>query len=128
MPQSDVDALKWASLAANHGHVLAQYNLGIMYASGRGAPQDEVEATKWYRLAAEQGYVLAQSSLGLRYSNGQGVPKDPVQALKWLTIAVARGDSRAVNDLEAIKQSMAPLQIVEARKLAKEWKPSAPQQ
>ena len=34
----------------------AQFNLGVMYAEGRGVPQDDAEAARWYRLAAEQGY------------------------------------------------------------------------
>ena len=33
----------------------AQFNLGVMYANGRGVLKDEAEAVRWYRLAAEQG-------------------------------------------------------------------------
>ena len=110
--------------AAAQGHVLARYNLGNMYANGRGVSRDDAEAAKWYLLAAEQGYVLAQSTLALKYINGQGVPQDLVQALKWLSVAVILGDARAANDRDALAKSMTPGQVAEATKLAREWKPT----
>ena len=36
---------------AEQGIAFAQYNLGVMYANGRGVPQNDAEAVKWYRLA-----------------------------------------------------------------------------
>jgi TPR repeat protein len=45
--------------AANRGSC---YNLGLMYASGRGAPVDLVEAYKWMHLAAEDGLPEAISA------------------------------------------------------------------
>jgi hypothetical protein len=105
--------------------VLAQYNLGIMYAAGRGVPQNDAEATMWYRRAAEQGYVLAQSSLGLRYSNGLGAPRDAVQAFMWLSLAAARGDSRAATDRDVVAKNMTSAQITEAQKLVHAWKPTS---
>jgi regulator of replication initiation timing len=40
---------------AEKGNVLAQYNLGLAYAEGRGIPQDLVEAYVWLRLATDNG-------------------------------------------------------------------------
>ena len=114
--------MKWATLAGNQGHVIAQYNVGIMYASGRGVSRNDAEAAKWYRLSAEQGYVLAQSSLGHQYFTGTGVPRDLVQALMWLELATDRGDARAIENRDRIARSMTPAQIAEAQKLASEWK------
>ncbi len=48
--------------AANAGHALAQNNLGVMYANGRGVEQSDVKAGEWYRKAAEQGDKTAQLS------------------------------------------------------------------
>ncbi len=48
---------------ASQGNAAAQYNLGVMYANGRGVPQDYVQAMKWYRLAADQGDAKAQFNL-----------------------------------------------------------------
>ena len=49
-------------LAAEQGHVEAQYNLGTMFEAGRGVAQDDAEAAKWYGLAAEQGHVAAAAA------------------------------------------------------------------
>ena len=42
---------------AEAGDPDAQYNLGVMYANGRGVTQDDTEAVRWYRLAADPGYA-----------------------------------------------------------------------
>ena len=39
-------------LLAEQGHVEAQYNLGLMYASGDGVPENDAEAVKWFRLSS----------------------------------------------------------------------------
>ena len=49
--------------AAKQGDADAQYNLGVLYADGRGVRQDHAEAVRWYRKAAEQGLVYAVSAL-----------------------------------------------------------------
>ena len=36
-----------------------QFNLGVMYARGRGVPEDYVRAYAWCNLAAEKGYERA---------------------------------------------------------------------
>ena len=51
-----VTAVKLFRVAADQGDSFAQYNLGMMYAYGRGVTQDDKEAVKWYRLSADQGY------------------------------------------------------------------------
>ena len=42
---------------------MAQHNVGIHYAHGRGVPQDDTEAVRWFRLSAEQGFVHGQREL-----------------------------------------------------------------
>ena len=65
-----LEAVKWYRMAAENGHVKAQYNLGVIYYKGQGIEQDYNEAIKWYRKAAEQGYTQSQTILGLMYSKG----------------------------------------------------------
>jgi TPR repeat protein len=55
LPQSDADAVKWLSSAAEKGDVDAQRVLGLSYAHGRGVPQSDVLAYLWSGLAAAQG-------------------------------------------------------------------------
>ena len=47
----EIDALR---VRAEAGDVVAQYNLGVMYANGRGVPQDDAEAHMWTNLAASR--------------------------------------------------------------------------
>ena len=63
---------EWKILA-ERGDTTAQFNLGWLYANGKGVPQDHITAAKWYMLAAAQGYVPAQYNLGVMYKFGMGV-------------------------------------------------------
>ncbi len=92
-------ALKeWRALA-EQGDALAQFNLGVMHAKGRGVPQDDREAVRWYRLAAAQGHARAQFGLGIMYENGRGVPQDDKQAVRWYRRAAAQGHASAQYNL-----------------------------
>ena len=52
VPRDPAEAARWYRLAADQGVVEAQYNLGLMYVSGRGVSQDAVAAHMWLSLAA----------------------------------------------------------------------------
>ena len=41
-------------LAAEQGVAVAQYNLGVMYATGKGVKQDNIYAHMWWNIAASQ--------------------------------------------------------------------------
>jgi len=86
-----VTALQIWKKAATKGDVLAQHNLGYMYANAKGVPQDFSEALKWYGRAANQGYAPAQLNLGLMYANGDGVPQDSLEAIEWYSRAADQG-------------------------------------
>jgi cell division septation protein DedD len=72
---------------ADAGNPRAQYNLGVMYLSGRGVEQDFVAAAEWHRKAAEQGLAEAQHGLGTMYYRGDGVTQDFIEAAKWFRLA-----------------------------------------
>lgn len=62
------DALQAAALycqAARLGDAASQYDLGWMYAYGRGVPRDDALAAFFFRAAAEQGVVQASNMLPL---------------------------------------------------------------
>lgn len=81
--------------AAEQGDALAQYNLGALYAKGRGVNKDVNEAAKWFRRAAEQGNALAEYYLGGLYARGEGVAHDTTQAAHWYHLAAAHGIAQA---------------------------------
>jgi TPR repeat protein len=38
VPEDDAEAARWYRLAADQGHAPAQFNLGLMHATGEGVP------------------------------------------------------------------------------------------
>nr|NJM01811.1 sel1 repeat family protein [Desulfobacula sp.] len=77
--------------AAGQGDVDAQFNLGWMYAEGRGVPRDSKQAVYWYSRAAGQGDASAQFNLGMMYDTGEGVARDDRQAAYWYAKAGGQG-------------------------------------
>ena len=83
----------WLPLA-EQGNASAQFNLGSMYADGRGVKQDDFEAVKWYRKAAEQGNASAQLILGISYLFGKGVQVNKSLAKEWFRKACNNGEQK----------------------------------
>jgi len=108
---------------AYQGNANAQFALGFAYEKGQGVPQDYGEAVRWYRKAADQGDALAQTNLGAMYDNGMGVVQDYVQAHMWNSLAAAQGVKIARENRNDTAKKMTPVQIAEAQRLAREWKP-----
>lgn len=75
--------------------VTVQFDLGFMYANGRGVLKDDSEAYRWYLKAANQGNPIAQCNLGRAYEEGKGVAKDEEEALKWYRKAAENGSLTA---------------------------------
>jgi hypothetical protein len=88
-------ALRLIRPLANDGDASAQFNLGLMYATGQGVQQDNAAAALWFRKAAEQGYAFAQSNLGTLYLYGRGVTQDDTEAVMWFRKAADQGDAVA---------------------------------
>jgi TPR repeat protein len=141
--QDHAEAVKWYRVAAVQGFWKAQYNLALKYDKGQGVAQDHTEAAKLFRQAADRGFYKAQFNLGVKYITGRGVAQDYVQALMWITLAAAQvansfrwdeNDSRArdscekkcINLRDKIADKINPTQIAEAQRLAREWKPTVP--
>lgn len=69
--RSNAEAAKWYRLAADNGHVEAQFKLGLYYMRVWG--NDEVEAAKWLSKASEKGHEDASDNLKrLQYTSHAG--------------------------------------------------------
>lgn len=86
-------ALREFRQAAGDGLDVAQYNLGILYFTGRGVEEDPEQALNWLKQAAEQGHTTAQFNVGVMYFNGQGV-NTGWQSI-WPLSLLARSRNRA---------------------------------
>lgn len=100
---------------AEAGDVIAQNNLGVCYATGRGVAQNAAEAVKWWRQAAEQGHVLSQMNLGVCYEEGDGVDPDLSQAYIWYAIAAAGEHAQALDSRNRAAARMTAEQITAAQ-------------
>ena len=88
-------ALKIWERLAKKGSALAQFNLGWMYASGKGAQRDPAL------------YCLE-------------LPFLP-SAHMWWNVAASQGSSAAEVNKELIEKDMSPSQIEKAQDLARDW-------
>jgi TPR repeat protein len=120
------ESLKWRRRAAENGDPLSQMMLGEIFEDGDDVPQDYEASFNWFFRAAEQGYKHAQFYLGLRYSSGYfGAPLDLVQAYKWYILA-ASGQfpvQLAAKNRDELADRLTRAQIIEAQRLARDWKP-----
>ncbi|MBH1971825.1 sel1 repeat family protein [Moraxellaceae bacterium AER2_44_116] len=90
-----VSALREFNSSARLGNVAAQYNLGFMYAKGRGVEKNYSEAFFWFLRAAKNGDSESQYHLAGMYENGLGVAQDYYQAAKWYRKAAEQGEAHA---------------------------------
>jgi TPR repeat protein len=120
------EALKWLRKAAAHGDPDAQVSLGQMYEEGEVVQRNYTLAAKWYRKADEHvpdfgGAGQGRNSLGLLYMDGLGVPKDYLQAYMWFSLTNFK------TNLSYAKAQMTPAQVLEAERMATEWKTHHPE-
>ena len=125
VPKDKTEAVRWYRLAATQGDAFAQNALGDNYWEGTGVPKNDTEAARWWQLAAAQGFAPAQHSLGKILSGGsQGVRSDKVHAYMWLALSAAQGDEEAGRQGDLLSKQLKPAEIMNAKKLLKQWKPS----
>ena len=100
------NAFKYFQLAAEQGHMEAQFWLGKMYEEGKGVSASKKHANKWYAIAAEQGHAAAQYKLADYYLT-EGI-------FEILGVDV---DSETVDDeIAALSASMSEEEIENATK------------
>jgi TPR repeat protein len=90
-------AIEWYRKAAEQNHALAEFNLGVMYASGHGVTPDAVAAQVWFGKSASRGDAGAQNRLGVAQFQAslQGPledrPEARIEAFKWFQLAARQG-------------------------------------
>jgi localization factor PodJL len=88
--------------AAMSGDPIAQYEVGLRYASGRDIPQDLVAAFQWHSRAAARGLSAAQFRLAAMYERGQGAAPDIEKARTWYQRAAEQGHVKAMHNLAVL--------------------------
>ena len=103
---------------ADKGNAIAQFNLGVIYATGQGAHKNEKEALKWFQQAAAQGFAPAQYRLGVAHASGAGAPRNPVLGYMWLKLASAQGNKDATRAQAELAARLKPAQLDDAENRA----------
>jgi TPR repeat protein len=100
---SFIQALNGFYILAKNGDAEAQYNVGLMYAQGKGAKQDLQKAMVWYEKSAKQGYGPAQYNLGEIYHNLGDIEAHAYEKAKyWYEKAAQQGVVQAYNNLAVL--------------------------
>jgi len=101
--QDSTKAAFWYMKAAKAGHLHAQHNLAVAYASGDGVEMDISKALEWWQRAAQFGNSDSQYNLGIVYAMGtHGILKNLDKAKKWWRKAAMKGDPMAQYNLGTI--------------------------
>ena len=88
-------AAKYARLAADRGHPLAQVELGRMMLTGLAGPKDAAGGAAYIRKAAEAGYPAGMRLYGQLLITGNGVVKNEAGGWQWMRKAADAGDANA---------------------------------
>jgi len=114
----------WYQKAADQGHALAQFNLGVMYWRGQGFRRDRHRAKFWISRAAEAGDPAAQYMLGMTQNRtsldetATLAVESRIEAYKWLQLASAQGYGEASAGCDQIAMGMTIEGVKEAMRRA----------
>ena len=81
---------------AQQGDAKCQFQLGYLYANGKGVRQDDKEAIHWYRLSAKNGDPNGLIAMAEAFDLGRGVTQNAVAAYVLAKAAVAIKPEAAV--------------------------------
>ena len=86
---------------AEAGSATAQFELGLLYLSGKsGAEQDFEKARKWITKSSNQGYSQSQILLAGMFHDGIGTAKNSSESVLWLLKAIEKKNEVKSYNLE----------------------------
>ncbi|KML45181.1 hypothetical protein VL15_36730 [Burkholderia cepacia] len=107
------DAVKWSFIAAQHGDVKMQYDMGMRIddIAWQLFRYEENPAKRYFRvaadclqLAADRGYAPAQSALGMMYDQGMKLPEDLGKGIALYRAAARQGDPLGLESMGTLYQ------------------------
>ena len=99
VPRDFGRAFDYLKIAADGGHVLSRYGLGMVFFRGEGTKADSAMALRWFLKAAEGGLAQAQQEVSVFFCNGVGCQADPAKAFYWCQKAADQNVVEAVYNL-----------------------------
>lgn len=114
----------WYRKAAAQEHVLAQFNLGIIYARGQGVDPDVAASLQWMQKAANGGDAGAQFFLGIHFHRASlsrtapDVGDHRIESFKWFQLASQQDYPDSVEFRNRLTQTMSWEEVAEANRRA----------
>ena len=99
------EAVKYLNEAAKEGEATAQFELGRMYAAGRGVKPNPKRAYDLLRAAADQGVEEAYIMVADALRDGNGTKKDISKAVQLYRVLTAMDNPQAATALAALYRS-----------------------
>ena len=100
---SYIKALNTFYVLAKNGDPEAQYNVGLIYANGKGVKADSAHAMEWYEKAARQNNAAAAYNLAQLYEHMENKDTHIYEKVKfWYEKSALGGLSQAQNNLAAL--------------------------
>ncbi len=94
------EAARQYQLAAERGHVEAQFALGLLLTGAvPDSPHSARESFDWFEKAAQQGHAKAAHFLAMRYETGAGTEQNSERAFEWYRRASIGGNSESMSAL-----------------------------
>ena len=95
----------YANRAAKNGNAKAQFDLAIMYATGRGVQKNEKIAFNWFHKSARNNNAIAKHYMGLSFLQGRGVRKEIQLAKYWFRLAKNQGYTPSAHYLNRLEET-----------------------
>ena len=84
---------------AQQGEVSAQYSMGMLFLSGKGAGRSDERALDWFERAAAAGHVESAHNAAVIRERGPASVRDMDKALAWYRLAAQAGYARSQANL-----------------------------
>lgn len=103
-PADVAEAIRLYKIAADRGHVIAMYNMGVAYRDGLGGLTVDLDtAAGYFSIACQFGHTGALCNLAEMYREGYGVPKDKLKSSLLFKCAILRGATHVQASLDALR-------------------------
>ncbi len=93
-------AAEWIRKAADVGHPVAEYEMGLLYLNGEGVQRNFETALRWFWKAGAQHHPDAMFHVGAALYEGAGVEKDQVKGWELIQDALRLGSKVASDNLK----------------------------
>ena len=90
------ESLRWAKIAADAGHPVGYYTLGLAYNHGRGVKQNEKKAAEYYKKGADLGHPDSMCNFAVCILNGNVPDMDDEDAFTLMLKSAELGYPQAM--------------------------------